>query len=91
MQKNNAYSLSFLRPLFKSLKQGNLVLIRVIYSRQGGNSQVFVVENEFQLKFHLRKLPEKAAVQWWDLEEPEWNMNPTGYIPTDGQVITGAY
>lgn len=87
----SAYSLSFLRPLFRSLRNGNVLLLRVIYSRQGGNSKIFAVENESELKSILRKLPHAAAVQWWDMDEPEWNMNPCAYIPTNGVVVTGAY
>ena len=87
----SAFSVSFLRPLFRSLKNGNVIILKVIYSRQGGNSDIFAIETESRLKSVLRKLPPAAAVLWWDMEEPEWNMNPCAYIPTNGQVITGAY
>jgi hypothetical protein len=89
--KLSAFSFEFLRPLFRSLKQGNVVLLRVVYSRQGGNSDLFAIETESRLKTILRKLPKETAVWWWDIEEPEWRMNPHAYVPTNGKVIKGAY
>lgn len=38
----SAFALSFLRPIYKAVIKGQLVLVLVQWSRQGGNRQVFI-------------------------------------------------
>lgn len=85
-------SITFLRPIYRDLINGNLILFRVCYSRCGGDKQIFVIDRETALIPFIRKLPEQAVVQWWSINEPEWTQESAGLVPMkDGSLQTGAY
>lgn len=89
--KISAYSLAFVKPIYQAIKKEKVVIIRAIYSRCSGNNELFIAERISQVKNILRELPREAAVQWIAIDDPEFDRNKYGIVPTFGEVISGIY
>jgi hypothetical protein len=91
----SAFSLSFLRPIYKAVRNGSLVLVLVQWSRQAGNRQVYLLDREWVIREFILKAKKwhQALISYQIIDEPKWwGIKDYAIIPDkDGELRTGAY
>jgi len=92
---NSVFKLSFLRPLYKAIRNGSLVLVLVQWSRQAGNRQVYLLDREHAIREFIAKAKQwhQALIRYKIIDEPKWHeITDIAIVPDkDGELRTGAY
>ena len=91
----SVFTLSFLRPIYKAVRNGSLVLVLVQTSRTGGTRWVEMLSEIREIREFILKTKKQhqALVRYKIIDEPKWHeITEVALVPDkDGELRIGAY
>ena len=88
----SAKSIAFLRPIWKALRRGKLVVVLRRFSRLAGHRDWFIISEFPQLRELIADSPPQTILQWVDINEPDWETMAKGKVPNNKGVLEcGSY